>query len=71
MGGDHGLALQEFPDPLMKVRPWSPWSVGVGVPGPCRIVAANLLTNRFTPVSRPTPPWMEGMHERGSQPGVR
>jgi hypothetical protein len=28
MGGDHGLALQECPpDPSMKVRPWSPWSV--------------------------------------------
>jgi hypothetical protein len=32
MGGDHGLALQESPPtPLMKVRPWSPWSVDLWV----------------------------------------
>ena len=53
MGGDHGLALQQSPDPshegsamVALVR----GSVGVGVPGPCLIVAANLLTNRFTQV---------------------
>jgi hypothetical protein len=58
MGGDHGLALQEsVPDPshegsavIALVR----GSVGVGS-GPCRIVAANLLTNRFTQGPAPTP----------------
>jgi hypothetical protein len=51
MGGDHGLALQEPPDPSHEVSAVVALvrgSVGMGVPGPCRIVAANLLTNRFT-----------------------
>jgi hypothetical protein len=53
MGGDHGLALQESPDPSHEGSAVVALVRGCGRPGPCRIVAANLLTNRFTAVSRP------------------